>query len=109
MVNVWLYQLTPALRSDKPLAAPSAVAENIVLGGAHEVIADTALRAAQVDEIQGAAIGHQNPNEPPFDHVVEIAGPGLLLQLYRQLIVGRCGRGDVDTARQQQRDRNASP
>jgi hypothetical protein len=75
-------QVRARYRNEHHVYAQIAVPEpgvEIVLERTHEVIAHAALRAAQVDEIQGAAVGHQYPDVAPRDHAVQIAGPGLLL------------------------------
>jgi len=83
------------------LTASDPVVE-IVFECSHEVVAHAALGAPQVDEIQRAAIGHQDPDRAALDHAGQIPGPGLLLQIDRQRLVGRCGCADHGRQRQQQ-------
>jgi hypothetical protein len=55
----------------------------------HDVGGSPAL-ATLVDEVQGSAVGHVDPDHPALEHAVEIAFPGLGRE--REL-PGRCGAG----------------
>src|SRR3954471_20116008 len=44
---------------------------------------------ALVDKVERPAVGHEHAHHAPFQHLVEIAGPGLVLEAERS----RCGVG----------------